>query len=258
MSRQRDTRLPIVVGIVVGLLSIVGIVVGLFSRSINDGIISGGILGILGMLVGITSSIGGILAFVVPRSVRGRRIRSSGRSGGAGGCGSVVAARCEDCWAPAPRWMAWSTTCWTGRWTRFRHRPVLGLLRNGKTIASTIAAGGWCGGHCGCGRRHCVPSPRSGPLGFPARGDRLSVRPPIKIYSRGGGPVAPSWLSGGKAVAQSVAGAVPDCVLVIFAGVLALRSTRSSPAWRPLAGWSASGRKGTRWSWNGRGGGCTG
>jgi lactam utilization protein B len=34
--------------------------------------------------------------------------------------------------------------------------------------------------------------------------------------------VAPSWLSGGKAVAQAVAGAAPALVLVIFAGVLAL------------------------------------
>jgi hypothetical protein len=34
--------------------------------------------------------------------------------------------------------------------------------------------------------------------------------------------VAPSWLSGGKAVAQAVAGAAPAVVLVIFAGVLAL------------------------------------
>jgi lactam utilization protein B len=34
--------------------------------------------------------------------------------------------------------------------------------------------------------------------------------------------VAPSWLSGGKAVAQAVAGAAPALVLVIFAGALAL------------------------------------
>jgi hypothetical protein len=34
--------------------------------------------------------------------------------------------------------------------------------------------------------------------------------------------VAPTWLSSGKAVAQSVAGALPALVLVIFAGVLAL------------------------------------
>ena len=34
--------------------------------------------------------------------------------------------------------------------------------------------------------------------------------------------MGPSWLSGGKAVAQAVAGALPALVLVIFAGVLAL------------------------------------
>jgi hypothetical protein len=34
--------------------------------------------------------------------------------------------------------------------------------------------------------------------------------------------MAPTWLSGVKAVAQSVAGMLPALVLVIFAGVLAL------------------------------------
>ena len=34
--------------------------------------------------------------------------------------------------------------------------------------------------------------------------------------------MAPTWLSGVKAVAQSVAGALPALMLVIFAGVLSL------------------------------------
>ncbi|MGH3687934.1 MAG: hypothetical protein ACRDQY_08550 [Pseudonocardiaceae bacterium] len=34
--------------------------------------------------------------------------------------------------------------------------------------------------------------------------------------------MAPTWLSGVKAVAQSVAGALPALILVIFAGVLSL------------------------------------
>jgi hypothetical protein len=44
----------------------------------------------------------------------------------------------------------------------------------------------------------------------------------MKSYGRGGGPVVPTWLSGVKAVAQSVAGALPALMLVIFAGALSL------------------------------------
>jgi hypothetical protein len=45
---------------------------------------------------------------------------------------------------------------------------------------------------------------------------------PYEEYSRGGGPVAPTWLSGVKAVARSVAGVLPALLLVLLAGVLAL------------------------------------
>jgi hypothetical protein len=47
--------------------------------------------------------------------------------------------------------------------------------------------------------------------------------------------VAPSWLSGGKAVAQAVTGAAPALVLVIFAGVLALLGLACDPGRRAYA-----------------------
>ncbi len=47
--------------------------------------------------------------------------------------------------------------------------------------------------------------------------------------------MAPSWLSGGQAVAQAVAGAAPALVLVIFAGVLALLGLACDPGRRAYA-----------------------
>jgi hypothetical protein len=47
--------------------------------------------------------------------------------------------------------------------------------------------------------------------------------------------VAPTWLTGVKAVAQSLAGALPALVLVIFAGVLSLLGLACDPGRRAYA-----------------------